>query len=178
MVEFAWVSIVLNYFNLLQFMPLDVGLFTNDTLFSRFPVLELVFRLLAIVALGGLAVSGQMWLLGVVAFFMLLSTPLAFRRARLIRDARRNPTWQTRPLDREAVASLREMVTRLHHGIAPEKLAAKLPEHVHGVWLEIRKRFPGPGRTVALLAGYLAVCVILIPILAVLFVGLLPRPGM
>jgi membrane-associated protease RseP (regulator of RpoE activity) len=177
LVEFAWVSLVLNAFNLLPIMPLDGGQFTNDTLFSRFPVLELVFRLLAIVALGGLAVSGQMWLLGVVAFFMLLSTPLAFRRARLIRDARRDPAWQTRPLDREAVAALREMVTRIHHGIAPEKLAAKLPEHVHGVWLEIRKRFPGPGRTVALLAGYLAFCAILIPILAVLFMGLLPRPG-
>jgi Zn-dependent protease len=177
LVEFAWVSLTLNAFNLLPIVPLDGGQFTNDTLFSRFPVLELIFRLLAIAALGWMAISGQMWLLGMVAFFMLLGTPLAFRRARLIRDARRDPTWQTRPLDRHAIAALREIVTKTLQGLAPEKLQAKLPEHVHSAWLDIRKRFPGPGRTVALIAGYLAFCVILIPILAVLFAGFLPQPG-
>jgi Zn-dependent protease len=176
LVEFAWVALVLNAFNLLPIVPLDGGQFTNDTLFSRFPVLELAFRLLAIVVLGWFAVKGEMWLLGIVAFFMLLGTPVSFRRAQLIRDARRDPSWQTRPLDRGAVADLRTIVAGTFKGVAPEKYQSKLAGHVHGVWLEIRKRFPGPGRTVALLAGYAALTFLVVPALGILFAMLLPRP--
>lgn len=176
LVEFAWVSLVLNAFNLLPIVPLDGGQFTNDTLFARFPVLELIFRLLAIVALSWLAVNGDMWLLGLVAFFMLIGTPVSFRRASLIRDARRNPAWQSRSLDRDAVAELRAIVAGTFKGVAPEKYQPKLADHVHGVWLEIRKRFPGPGRTVALLAGYAALTLIVVPALGILFSVFLPHP--
>lgn len=176
LVQFAWVSLFLNAFNLLPLVPLDGGQFANDALFSRFPVLELVFRLLAIAGLGWLAWSSQAWLLGLLAVFMLITTQTAFRRACLIRDARRDPVWQTRPLDRDAVAALRGIVTRIFRGVSPEKLEPKLPEHVHGVWLEIRKRFPGPGRTVALLGAYFALCFVAVPVIGILLATFLPRP--
>lgn len=47
LVEFAWVSLFLNAFNLLPLVPLDGGQFTNDVLFSRYPAMELGFRILA-----------------------------------------------------------------------------------------------------------------------------------
>lgn len=176
LVQFAWVSLMLNVFNLLPFVPLDGGQFANDTLFSRWPVLELAFRLLAIVALGVLAWALGAWLLGALAGFMAITTPVVFRRACAIRDARRDPVWQTRPLDREAVAALRGIVATMFKGVAAEKYQAKLAQHAHGVWLEIRKRFPGPGRTIGLLGGYLVLLFVIVPLLGIFLVRALPRP--
>jgi Zn-dependent protease len=176
LVQFAWVSLVLNGFNLIPFVPLDGGQIANETLFSRYPLLELIFRLLAICGLGWLAWNGQMWILGAVVVFMAFTTPVAYRRARLVRDARRDPSWQTRPLDREAVSLLREMVARQFPDVAPTKYERALPDHVHGLWLSIRKRFPGPGVTLALLAAYAATCLIFAPALAWFLVRFLERP--
>lgn len=176
LVEFAWVSLVLNAFNLIPFVPLDGGQVANETLFSRYPILELIFRLIAICGLGWLSWIGEMWLLGALVVFMLIATPVTYRRACVVRDARRDPIWQTRPLDRDAVALLREMVTRLFPGAAPHTYANALPEHVHGLWLGIRKRFPGPGRTVALLAAYAFTALILTPALTFFLARFLEKP--
>ncbi len=176
LVEFAWVSLIVNAFNLLPFVPLDGGQFTNDALFSRVPVLELIFRLIAIAGLAWMTIAWETWLLGLVAFSMLLTTQFAYRRARLVRDARRDPRWQTRELDGEAVAELRAIVAKMFNGMPESKYQPKLAEHVHGVWLEIRKRFPGSGGTVALLAAYGFVSVICVPVLGMLLAYYLPRP--
>jgi Zn-dependent protease len=176
LVQFAWVSLVLNAFNLIPLVPLDGGRFTNDALFSRYPVLELIFRLIAVGGLGWLAFNLEAWLLGGLALFMLITTQVTFRRACLIRDARRDPLWQTRPLDRETVVLLREIVGRIFKGVAPEKFSGKLPEHAHGIWLEIRKRFPGVGGTVGLLSAYVFLCVFIVPGMGFLMVWYLERP--
>jgi len=178
LVSYAWTALFLNAFNLLPLVPLDGGQFANDALFSRYPVVELIFRLVAIAGLAWLTLTLHLWILGLVALFMLVSTPLAFRRARLIRDARRDPRWQTRELDREAVVELRGVVTSIFKAVAQTKYQAKLLEHVHAVWLEIRKRFPGPGTTVALLASYGFLCVVVVPVIAVCFARFLPRPAL
>lgn len=177
LLKFAWVSLIMNAFNLLPIMPLDGGQFTNDTLFSRFPVLELVFRLFAIAALGWLSFVLKVWMLGAVGMVLLIATPIAFRRARLIRDARRDPLWLTRPLDVDAVIALRGIVTSVFGAAQARKLRTKLPEHVHGIWLEIRKRFPGPGRTATLLAGYFFLAAILYPAVALSLAYFVGAPG-
>jgi Zn-dependent protease len=176
LIHFAWVSLILNAFNLLPLVPLDGGQFTNDALFSRHPVLELIFRLLAIVGLVWMAIGWGSWAFGVLAGFMLLTTGYSFRRACMIRDARKDPTWQTRVLDLETIVRLREMVTRLFAKVVPSKYQKALPEHVHGVWLEIRERFPGSGVTVGLMLGYFA-CLITIPIIAVLLAFVRKQSG-
>ena len=176
LVEFAWVSLFLNAFNLLPLVPLDGGQVANDTLFSRFPVVELIFRLLAVVGLACLAYFLETWLLAVLPLFMLIATPVAYRRARIIRDLRRDPIWRTRVLDVETVGALREIVTKIFVGVSPDKLAPKLAEHVHGVWLEIHKRFPDPGRTVGLMAGYLGLFLLVVPGLALFLVYFLGPP--
>ncbi len=176
LVEFAWISLLLNAFNLLPLVPLDGGQVANDTLFSRYPVLELIFRLLAVAGLGWLAFELQAWVLALLPVFLLISTPIAYRRARLVRDARRDPSWQTRQLDHEAMGKLRAIIATLFASVSPATYEKKLPEHVHGLWMDIRKRFPGPGRTTALLAVYLSLCLIVVPVIAVLLVVALESP--
>jgi Zn-dependent proteases len=177
LVEFAWVSLFLNAFNLLPLVPLDGGQFANDALFSRYPVLELIFRLLAVAGLAWITLAWEIWLLGVVALSMLLAMQLAYRRARLLRDARRDPRWRTRELDLEAVGELRTITDEIFENLPAAKYQPKLAEHVHGVWLEVRKRFPGPGKTAALLGGYVFLCAVLIPGLMWILVRYFPRPA-
>ncbi len=176
LIHFAWVSLVLNAINLLPLVPLDGGQFANDALFSRHPVLELIFRVLAIVGLAWLAFRLQAWTFGFLAAFMFLMTGFTYRRARLICEARRDPAWQSRSLDLETIGRLREMVTRLFAKLAPSKYQKALPEHVHGLWLEIRKRFPDLGETIALMVGYVA-CLISVAVIAVFLVYLKRRFG-
>lgn len=95
LVKFAWISLGLNALNLLPFMPLDGGQFTNETMFSRYPVLEFVFRLVAIACLGWLAWDSRDFLLGLLMSFMLVTTPANYRRAITICSMRRDPIWQT-----------------------------------------------------------------------------------
>ncbi len=176
LVKFAWVSVILNAFNLIPFIPLDGGQVANETLFSRYPALELTFRLIAICGLGALAWIEEMWMLSVVVVLMVIGTPTSFRRSRLVRDARRDPTWLTRPLDHAAVAQLRDLVTQQFKNVAPEKYARALPDHIHGLWLSIRKQFPGPGKTVLLLAAYAFTSLIVAPAIAFFLVRFLERP--
>ncbi len=176
LVEFAWVSLFLNAFNLLPLVPLDGGQFTNDALFARFPVLELSFRIVAMAALAWITFALETWLLGLVVLAMLAGTQLSYRRARLIRDARHDPRWQTRELDRDAVVELRAIVAATFENVPAARYQPKLPEHVHGAWLEIRKRFPGVGKTAALLVAYGFVSFIVVPALAVFLARYLPRP--
>ena len=176
LVTFAWVSLGLNAFNLIPFVPLDGGQVANETLFSRYPVLETIFRLLAIVGLGCLAWRGEMWVLGALVVFMLITTPTAYRRARIIRDARLDSAWRSRALDRDSVGRLREMVAQQFGDVAPQKYERALPDHVHSMWLGIHKKFPGPGRTVALLGAYAFTVVILAPAIAVFLVRCLEQP--
>lgn len=173
LVEFAWVSLFLNAFNLLPLVPLDGGQFTNDALFSRHPALELIFRVIAIAGLMWIALWWETWLLGVVVFSMVFTLSLTYRRARRVRDARRDPRWQQRELDLEAIRELRAITT----AVFADAANAKLPDHVHAIWLDIRKRFPDGRTTVALIAGYMAVCAIVVPGLLFFLTRYFPRPA-
>jgi len=176
LVQFAWVSLFLNGFNLIPFVPLDGGQIANETLFSRYPLLELLFRLIAVAGLGWFAWTSAAWFLGVLVVFMLIGTPMAFRHARLVRNARRDPAWQTRLLDLQTIALLREMVAAKFPDLARSKYEKALPGHVHGMWLDIHKRFPGPGRTVALLGAYAFTAVFLTGGLVFFLMRFLGRP--
>src|SRR5439155_4332897 len=55
-IEVAWMLLVLNGFNLLPFLPLDGGWVVHAVLFVRHPVLEVVFRIFAALAMLGIAI--------------------------------------------------------------------------------------------------------------------------
>jgi Zn-dependent protease len=87
-VHIAFLSIVINGFNLLPIMPLDGGHVVHALLFTRHYVLDVVFRVLAALTL--LAVSiplgGRMAYLGIL---MLVGIPAAYRMAKATDDLRR-----------------------------------------------------------------------------------------
>lgn len=79
----ALMTLTINAFNLLPFLPFDGGWFLNAILFCRRPWLEVAFRALAVMALAGAGiVTGQLifWFL---AALMLMPLPGAWREARL-----------------------------------------------------------------------------------------------
>lgn len=155
--NYAMIALFLNGFNLLPLYPLDGGQVANETLFSRFPGVELVFRLAAIAGLGWLAYALEAWLLGVLPVYLLLTAQASYRRARMVRQARRDATLREGALDLDAVRRLRDMVVTLFEKLPREKYEPAMPGHVHALWLEIRKRRAGLRATLGLLAAY-ALC--------------------
>lgn len=82
-IETALLMLILNGFNLLPFLPLDGGWIVHAVLFVRHPVLDVVFRLMAALALLGLSLFMRAWFLVALAVVMLLGIPLAGRLARV-----------------------------------------------------------------------------------------------
>jgi Zn-dependent protease len=79
--EAAWLSLVVNAFNLLPLGFLDGGRLLDGLLFQRHRVLEALFAALSGLAFLGLAFAFTDWVLGVVGLFSLVGVPFAFRRA-------------------------------------------------------------------------------------------------
>jgi Zn-dependent protease len=74
--------VALNGFNLLPVMPLDGGRFFQLLLFSRHRYLEMAFSLLAVGATGAMATASGSWVLGILAWLLLVGL---FRQGRLLR---------------------------------------------------------------------------------------------
>jgi Zn-dependent protease len=83
--------VVLNGLNLVPIVPLDGGRLADLLLFARRPVQALAFRLFAVAALAGLGFFLRDWVLGVVAFLMLVGTPMRWKKAKLESAFRDNP---------------------------------------------------------------------------------------
>jgi Zn-dependent protease len=80
--EATTMLLVLNVFNLLPFMPLDGGRLLQLTIFVRRPLLETLFRLFAAAGMGLGAWLFGSWVLGIIAGFMLLLTPIEHNKAK------------------------------------------------------------------------------------------------
>ena len=84
----ATLTFIINLFNLAPIMPLDGGRFMAVVLFRRNLHVELVFDVLATLALFGLALALSSWVLGVVGVLMLMSVPRTFRIASVVAEVR------------------------------------------------------------------------------------------
>ncbi len=154
-VEYAYLSVFLNAFNLLPILPLDGGHFLNETLFNRYPLTELVFRILAILGLGVLAYAFQSWLLGGLAFIMLLSLGVSHKMAVAASVLRKEEDLKGGDLTEEKVERIREEILRANPQF--EKNPKALVNAVKDTWLKVNKTFPGMGTTVLLLFAYVAI---------------------
>jgi Zn-dependent protease len=83
LVKIALVSMFLNGFNLLPVLPLDGGWAFHALLFSRHYMLDIVFRVLAAVALLASPLVLNTRVLPFVGILMLIALPLAYRTARI-----------------------------------------------------------------------------------------------
>lgn len=94
MFELGGMSLVLNALNLLPVMPLDGGWIMHLTVFSRSPILELLSRLLGVVLMVALAFFAESKFLIFVAIPLVLSLPVTYRVAKLVRYLRGAPLPQ------------------------------------------------------------------------------------
>jgi len=74
--ELAFISLWINYFNLLPFPPLDGGQLMQLVLLDRYPILKMLIRLLSIVLFGAMALFFQD---GLLVVFVLLLSYLAYQ---------------------------------------------------------------------------------------------------
>ena len=91
--QVAFMLVFLNLVNLVPVLPFDGGRFFETLLFARWPWLDGMFRVAAILGLVWIAWHGEMPMLGLVAGLMLIGTPthvrVAFEAARM----RRHHDW-------------------------------------------------------------------------------------
>ncbi|HXG12494.1 MAG TPA: hypothetical protein VNK04_22250 [Gemmataceae bacterium] len=149
----ALMMIILNGFNLLPLLPLDGGWVVHAVLFVRHPLLDAVFRLLAIVGLFGIALLFRDTILLILPVLMLMGLPMAWRIARIAHRLRQqgvvalSPDAQSIPRE-TAVTILTELRAAL-----PRPLPTKvLAQHVANVFETLNARPPGVAASLVLLA--------------------------
>lgn len=125
----------LNAFNLLPVLPLDGGRLFNLLLFCRHHILEVVFMALACLALGGLGVLLDAWVLAFIAFFQLMAIPMRYRVAKTAAGLRSSATQWPHRLDElgdERLQTLFAAAMPRHQAVTPEsKALANLMRSIH-----------------------------------------------
>ena len=81
--EVAFMLIVINYFNLLPFLPLDGGQVINHTLFSRYPKSQLAFFTLSVISFVSFAVYTKDPVIGTISLFLILSLFYQFKNFKI-----------------------------------------------------------------------------------------------
>jgi Zn-dependent protease len=150
--EIATLMIIINGFNLLPFMPLDGGWVLHAILFCRHPVLDLGFRLIAIVALFGVGwvVGGRLHWLGIL---LLLGLPTIWQVTRVAQRLRRRGASALSP-DNVSIPpeTVKMILAELGAGKHVRRSAAVLAQQVTSVFETLNARPPGVLASAGLLA--------------------------
>jgi Zn-dependent protease len=146
----------INAFNLLPFHPLDGGRFFEAILFSRHPKLELVFKVITTLALGGIALLLKAPVLGIFAAFIFLSLKATYASAKMAYDFKKKSSValtdgsQEIPEEclREILPQIKKMIPATHP--SPKLLAT----HATGAWQRIQNRPSSVGTSIGMTLGY------------------------
>ena len=131
---------VLNIFNLLPFFPLDGGRFLHESLFSRNRYIELLFKILASLAIIAIGLAIEAWFLALFGLFSLVGAKYPFKVARIAKDLKAAPD-RTEVTDNMDIFSAAEAMNEdFKEDIEPqpeeipveiaEKIIAKIPERL------------------------------------------------
>lgn len=171
MIEIGLISLLLNVFNLLPFMPLDGGWNLHAVLFSRHPLLDAVFRALAAIGCLGLSIGmqakGLMW----TGFWMLIGIGPSYRCAKIAARLRQEgvefePTDDgSIPLD--AVARIVEELQESSKAV-DNKVLATLTTNVYET---LNSKPPGWFATLSLLFLHASTFVVAIAFICILYVS-------
>lgn len=126
--------LLLNAFNLLPLSPLDGGKFFQLLIFSRNRFLELAFTVFAGLALLGLAVLMESWMLGVVAGMVLLSLPRQSKLLGTVKELRASMLGVDREPEKLDEPALRALYASAG-ALVPQQLKEdqRLPQHVRAM---------------------------------------------
>jgi Zn-dependent protease len=170
--DYAWLALALNAFNLLPLLPLDGGHCLNELVFERHPKAYLAFLLLGAAGLAWLALAAGSIVLGVIALFALLSVPYSYRLARVRNRLRADPSLRGGELTEERVARIRAELAKASPG--GEESPGRLHHLVEATWKRIDKRFPSAPCTAGLLVSYVVILLLMVPAGAVLLTLVAP----
>jgi Zn-dependent protease len=150
--EAALLMIILNGFNLLPFLPLDGGWVVHAVLFCRHPLLDVGFRLAAVVGIFGLSIllQDRLYLLGIA---MLIGLPMVWRVARVAQRLRERGDVAASP-DGASIPSdaVRPILAELTAGRQVRPPVNLLATEVSSVFETLNARPPGVAASLGLLA--------------------------
>lgn len=153
--EAGKMAVYINVFNLLPFEPLDGGRVLADTVFSRSRWAEAAFAVAGALALVGIGVATESWLLAVFGGFAIFAVPRRFRMATAAKRIGQlglpmSPTVETLP---GVTLSAMRKEAFVVSPATPELLAtqAVVVRELHG---RLRTSPPGALATLVLLTAY------------------------
>ncbi len=156
LLDLAVLTLILNSFNLLPIMPLDGGQNLHAVLFSRHPVLDIVFR-----AGAGLALIGGSFLLGdkflmYLGAVMLFGLPLIFKTAKIVSKLRdEGLDTQASADERVPVETAIRIINELRGVLSPQQQQVKvLAKLTLDVFESLNSRPPGVFASFSLLAAH------------------------
>lgn len=157
LLTYAKISVGLNLFNLLPFYPLDGGRFMEAVLFSRSLFLEIVFKLLAALALAACAWLFSSFFFGLLAFFGLFTLREVHLQGKIARLLKMEPLPDTDRIPRE---QLQRIMPELVAG-GPEagRTPRNLATRASAIWSRARLVPPDFFASLGLLVCYIVVFV-------------------
>ena len=161
LLQFGITSLFINGFNLLPIYPLDGGQLMETLIFSRHPITEIVFKILAAFALAGLAFWLSSIPLGILAVGTLIVTREAYFQAKIVGRMREKLKGKTIP-EVEIIPSeyLESILPELVIGLPPKSINAKtLASRAASTWRRFSRQVPKLWPTLALLGTYIGIVV-------------------
>jgi len=150
----AIMLLIINGMNLLPVLPLDGGWVLHTVLFSRHPLLDTAFRVLALGGLVVLALFGQTRVLIYIAIPMMLGLPLAYKLARITADLRAKGVGATSP---DAHTLPPETAQAIVHEVKhefPKVNTKQVAQYTLNIFETLNARPPGAVASLALLAAH------------------------
>ncbi len=125
---------VLNIFNLLPFFPLDGGRFLHESLFSRNRYIELIFKILASLAMIAIGLAIEGWFLAAFGLFSLIGAQYPFKVARIANELKTVPdryrTEVTDNIDIFSAAEAMNEVSKEDIESQPDEVPAEIAEKI------------------------------------------------
>lgn len=164
--EAARTFLFINAFNLLPFHPLDGGRFFEAILFSRHPMLELVFKVLTTLALGGIALLLKAPILGIFSVIIFMSLKTTYASAKIAHDYKRKiNTSEFDGSPEIPVESLHQILPLIEQFVPATHDSPKLlATHAAGVWQRIQNRPSSVSASIGMTLGY--VCFLLLGVIS------------
>lgn len=148
----ALLIVGLNGINLLPLLPLDGGWVVHAVLFVRHPILDVVFRGVAIVGMCGVAWLAQAKILYILPVSMLIALPASWRVARIARDLRARGISSDSPDAQSIPATAAVPILAELRAAAPHLNTPALQAHaVTSIFETLNARPPGLLNSLALL---------------------------
>jgi Zn-dependent protease len=176
-VEVALLLLILNGFNLLPFLPLDGGWVVHAVLFVRHPALDVLFRLMAALALLGLAILVRNWFLIALAAFMLIALPISWHLARIAHRLKQQglaaPSADAESIPAQTALSI---LAELRPALPAQTTPRVLAQNVANVFETLNAYPPGIFASLGLLAVHAGSFLVAV-VMSVAIAVLQHRPG-